>query len=187
MGVGYDKGTQAAVDAVAKVTHLYHPDLEEMKVTVQVLFAHKYDKDGEAEPAMITRGHEVLAKISITNLQDRTRGIPDAKLVIDRVFGWARLSESRRLALIDHELTHLNLTLDKDGIVKTDDLGRPKLHMRHHDWELTGFAEICERHGEAAIEVHEMVRWQEAYGQFALFPLKGTKEVKVPNGATAKA
>ena len=185
MGIGYDKAPKEVIALVQKVMHDSHLELETAEVTVQVLFAHKYDKDGEAEPAMKTRGQIVVAKTSITNLQDRTRGIPDAKLVIDRTFGWERLADARRAALIDHELTHLNLTLDQDGQVKLDDRGRPKLHMRHHDWELTGFQEVCERNGEAAVEVYEMVRWQETYGQYALFPMRGVKEVKV-NGETAK-
>ena len=182
MSVGYDKAPQEVMDVVGEIVHKHHPDLEEAKVTIQVLLAHKFDKDGDAEPAMKTRGQVVLAKISITNLQDRVRGIPDAKLIIDRTFGWDELSQSRRAALIDHELTHLNLTLDQDGIIKRDDRNRPKLHIRHHDWELTGFAEVCERHGEAAVEVAQMIRWQEDYGQFAMFPLKGTTEVKITNG-----
>ena len=185
MASGYEKASKEVIGMVERVMHDHHLELEAAGVTIQTLFAHKYDTEGEPVPAMKQRGQMILAKTSITSLQDRARGIDDAKLVIDRTYGWERLSDSRRAALIDHELCHLNLTLDQDGLVKQDDRGRPKLHMRHHDWELTGFAEVCERHGEAAVEVHEMVRWQESYGQFAMFPLKGTTEVKVkaPNGA----
>lgn len=185
MATGYDKAPKEVMAVVDRVMHEHHAELEGAGVTIQVLLAHQYDKDGEPLPAMKTRGQQVLAKVSITNLQDRTRGLADAKLVIDREFGWSHLSDSRRAALIDHELTHLNLTVDQDGMTKLDDRGRPKLHMRHHDWELTGFAEVAERHGEAAVEVHEMIRWQEAYGQFALFGLPGTKEVKIANGKEA--
>src|SRR5437879_10098625 len=120
MATGYDKAPQPITALVAQVIHDHHPELEAAKVTIQVLLAHKYDKDGEPEPAMKTRGQVVLAKTSITNLQDRTRGIADAKLVIDRTFGWERLAEARRIALIDHELTHLNLSLDHDGLVKLE-------------------------------------------------------------------
>lgn len=179
MSVGYDIAPDKVTKVVNKVLHDYHGELEAADVTIQVLFAHKYDNDGEPEPTMKTRGQVVLAKIAITNLQDRTRGIPDAKLVIDRSFGWDQLTDTRRVALVDHELTHLQLTLDKVGNVKKDDRGRPKLHMRHHDWELTGFAEVCERHGEAAVEVREIVLWQETYGQYALFPLQGTDQTTV--------
>src|SRR6185437_13224275 len=179
MATGYDKVPIEVTEMVAEMMHEHHPELEAAGVTVQTLFAFKYDDEtGAPEPAMKTRGQTVLAKISITNLQDRVRGIADAKLVIDRAFGWERISNGRRQALIDHELTHLNLTTDADGMTKLDDCRRPKLHMRHHDWELTGFAEVCERHGEAAVEVHEILRWQEEYGQYAMFPLKGTTEVR---------
>ena len=182
MGVGYEKAPREVVEAVDAVIEEYHPDLKDAGVTIQVLFAHLYNKDGDAEPAMRTRGQMVLAKIAITNLQDRTRGIPDAKLIIDREYGWQRLSESRRAALIDHELTHLNLTLDSDGVVKTDDRGRPKLHTRHHDWELTGFEEVVERHGEAALEISQMAHWQEQYPRVVTM-IFGSKKVEVEVGA----
>lgn len=178
MGTGYDKAPKEVLSVVEAAMHDHHAELEAAGVTIQVLFAHKYDADGEPEPAMKTRGQQILAKVSITNLQDRTRGIADAKLVIDREYGWARLSEFRRAALIDHELTHLNLTMDQDGMVKLDDRGRPKLHMRHHDFEIAGFGEILGRHGEAAVEAEQIRRFSEEYGQLCLFPLPGTTLVQ---------
>jgi Putative phage metallopeptidase len=180
----YDRVPETVMKRITKAMHDYHGELEAAGVTLQVLWAFKYNIDGESEPAMKVHGQVALAKTSVTSLPDRVRGIPDAKIVIDREFGWLRLSETRQTALIDHELTHLRLALDQDGAVKLDDAGRPKLRLRHHDWELTGFAEVAERHGEAAIEVHEMVRWQESYGQFCLFPLRGTQEVKVDGRGT---
>jgi len=186
MGTIYEKVPAEVRNLVETVLTHHHQELMTAHITLNILFAFSYDKDGEPLPAKKIRGHQALAWTSVTSLQARARGLPDAKIVIDRCFGWERLAESRRTALIDHELTHLALVFDKDGDMKEDDLGRPKLQLRHHDWELTGFAEVAERHGEAAVEVHEMVRWEEAYGQYALFPLKGTTEVKV-NGPAAGA
>ena len=170
MATAYDRVPDEVNKMIAGVMKEYHGELEAAGVTLQVLWAFSYDADGEPVPAMKVRGHIALAKTSVTSLPDRVRGLPDAKIVIDREFGWNRFSETRRLALIDHEITHLTLVLDRDGNVRADDLGRPKLRLRNHDWELTGFAEVAERHGEAAIEVHEMVRWQEERGQTCLFP-----------------
>ncbi len=186
MSVTFEQAPEAEVGkVVAEVMAKHHGRLAEVGITVECLFARKYNKEDEPVEAMMVRGHPALAKISITNLQDRVRGLADAKLVIDAEFGWKRLTPARREALIDHELTHLDLVVDADGVQKVDDHGRPKLKIRHHTWELTGFAEVAERHGEAAIEVREMTRWAEEYGQFALFPLAGTKEVKVRATASA--
>ena len=186
MGISYEKATEEVMHVIEKMLLLHHKDLIDAGVTLQVLMAHKYNKDDELVPPMMVRGQQVLAKTSITSHQDRARGIPDAKMVIDTEWGWARLPEFGREALIDHELEHLQIVTEEQGEgdvtvtqPKLDDCGRPKLKIKHHDWELTGFAAVAERHGEAAIEVREMTRWQENYGQFALFPLSSTKEVKV--------
>lgn len=180
MSVTYEQAPEAEVGKmIAEVMQQHHPLLNGAGVTIEALFARNYDKDGQAEPAIVVRGQACAAKISITNLSDRVRGIADAKLIIDAEYGWNRLAESRRIAMIDHELCHLEPAVDKDGVPKLDDHGRPKLKIRHHDWELTGFADVAERHGEAALEVHQIVRWEESYGQLALFPLKGLAEVKL--------
>jgi hypothetical protein len=166
---------------ILKVMKQYHSALEAAEVTIHAVFAFKSDKAGEPLPAIKKDGHVVVAKIQITPLSDRARGVADAKLTIDR-HEWDHISESRKVALLDHEITHLKL---KDG--ELDDLGRPKLKARHHDWHLTGFTSVAERHGEAAVEVREMIRWQEDYGQFALLPLKGTKAVKVKTSVPVQA
>jgi putative metallopeptidase len=178
MATVYDKAPLVVQTTVLEVLHQHHGDLESAGVTLNILFAYQYDKDGEALPAMKVRGHQALAKISITSLPDRVRGLPDAKLVFDREFGWVRLSDSRRQALIDHELTHLMLVFDAEGDLKLDDCNRPKLKLRHHDWELTGFDAVAKRHGEAAVEIHEIIRWQEEYGQACLFPIQGVIETR---------
>lgn len=179
MPVTYEACGEDVAELVGEVVAAYHEDLR--IVTIGAVFASSEDKDGEAIPAIKKDGHAVVGRIQITSLADRARGMADAKLTLDR-HEWDAMSKSRRIALLDHELTHLELKTDDDGPV-LDDLGRPKLKARHHDWHLTGFAQVAERHGEAAIEVREMVRWQEEYGQYALFPMKGTKPVKAAANA----
>ncbi len=85
---------------------------------------------------------------------DRAEGKADATVTVDgnRYDEWplARLD-----AILDHELTHLELSL-KDGAVQCDDLGRPKLRMRKHDQQYGWFNEVAERHGEDAVEVLQL-------------------------------
>lgn len=150
----------------------HHDELLAEKVTLQAAFTVDIDDEGDESPCLKHHGYPALAKVQITAYVDRVRGIPDAKLTIDRC-EWNLMSKSRKEALIDHELTHLTIARDKEGVAKRDDLGRPKLKMRIHDWELTGFASVVERHGEASVESAQIVRFQEAYGQLCLFPLPG--------------
>lgn len=183
--IGYEKASSEVMTVIDKVMLLHHKPLVDAGVTLQVLMVHKYDKDDELVPAMVVRGHVALAKTSITSHQDRARGIPDAKLVIDAEWGWGRLAESRREFLIRHELTHLIVVteelVESEVTVsrpKLDDCGRPKLKIRHHDYEIGGFDSLLEE-GEASMEAREITLFMDSHSQYSLFPLQGTKEVKV--------
>ena len=58
-------------------------------------------------------------------VQDRARGIADAKLTIDDSV-WRDLSERVDAALLDHELTHLQVVVkatEHGAVVAKDDLG----------------------------------------------------------------
>jgi hypothetical protein len=62
-------------------------------------------------------------------------------------------TSGRLQAVIDHELTHLVLKKSKKtGAVERDDLDRPKLKMREHDYEFGWFAETAQRFGEDSFE-----------------------------------
>lgn len=181
MGTTYELANDVTVRLIHAVLIKHHADLDREGVTIQALIATCIDKEtGEVSQALRMRNYPIAAKIQVTSYQDRVRGIADVKLTIDDST-WRGLAATRREALIDHELTHCVLTRDRDGFVKRDDLGRPKLHIRPHDFELGWFTEIAERHGEAAIEVREVQRFHERWGQFCLFPMPGTttSETKV--------
>jgi Putative phage metallopeptidase len=174
MGTTYELVNDDTHRLINRVLIEHHADLHRAGVTIQAMMASRIDKEsGEIEQALKVRGYPCAAKIQITSYQDRVRGLPDVKLTIDEA-SWRELSVSRREALIDHELCHVMVAYDADGNVKRDDLGRPKLKSRAHDFELTWFTEVAERHGEAAIEVREVQRFMETYGQYSLFPMRGT-------------
>jgi len=147
-----DANTRELIEAVRGQ---HHPSLQSHGVTIGGLFVSSENKDGEEMPALKHRGFPVAAQIQITSLADRTRGVADAKLTIDR-FVWARLPDASKRALLDHELAHLLIATDKHGAPKFDDIGRPKLKIRPHDWELNGFVDVAERHGEAAMEMRAL-------------------------------
>ena len=179
MSTNYDQAPKEIAAAVEKVMKQHHRDLVSTGVTLDLLVAFKDTKDGQPQPAMRTRGHDVLAKTSITSLIDRAAGRPDAKIIIDRVFGWDRLGEGPREALLHRELQKLELQFDKDGELKRDDHRRPKLKIRPFDWEHSGFESELELYGEASIASKQLTHFMDSHGQFALFPGPGIVEVKI--------
>ena len=164
------------IDAlVQKVMLAHHPELKELKVTVSAIIARRESRREGELPALKMHGLPIAAKTGITSLQDRSRGLADAKLVIDS-YAWSRLSDTRKFALIDHELEHLRpITIratKRNGYAsgpRRDDLGRPCLKLRPHDWELTGFKDVVERQGEASIEAQQFMSFRAEYGQLNLF------------------
>lgn len=133
--------------AIAAMMHKYHVDLEKAGVTVECLLATNPDGSPVKH-----HGWPCYAKIKIMSLEQRVAGSADARMVID-LDRWSDLHENQRNALVDHELEHLELVLDKLKKPKRDDIDRPKLRIKPHDYELTGFDSVIRRHEDAAIEV----------------------------------
>jgi hypothetical protein len=129
----------------------YHEDLKKAGVTIECLLAS--NEDGNA---VKLHGWPCYATIKVMSYKDRVAGSADARMVID-LDKWADLHENERNALVDHELQHLELVLDKFNHVKTDDIGRPKLRLRPHDYELSGFNSVVRRHEDASIEVRNFI------------------------------
>lgn len=158
-------------ELLAEVMGQYHEALDEAGVKVAIVMA--YNADG---PAIKHGGYPALAKIKVVPLRDRVTKGRDAELLIDEV-EWRRLRSEHRRALLDHELSHLVLVwLPADDLRKArvndpgapawaiDDLGRPKLKTVPGDWNPgDGFASVCARHGEFAIEFLNLSRcWARA-------------------------
>lgn len=135
-----------------------------------VLFAS--NPDG---PAVKRGGYPALATIKPLPLKDRVMKEGDALLVIDES-EWYELKPAQRVALLDHELSHID-TIDRDEsdpnedrgegaskvTWKTDDIGRPKLKSVKGDWNAgDGFAAVVARHGASAIEFENLSRCKSA-------------------------
>lgn len=98
-----------------------------------------------------------MGKIKVMSLKDRAAGRADAELLLDGD-RWPTFADEEQAAIIDHELTHLELCIGDDGL-RRDDLDRPKLRVRKHDHQFGWFDAVARRHGEDSIE------WQQ-YAQF---------------------
>lgn len=140
------------IDAlVRRVMEKYHPDLFEIGVTVSTLRAFSSSGD-----PLKSKGYPADADIRVSSLEDRARGMADVKMRIDGA-RWEDMNREARVALIDHELEHIQVVPDKDtGNPGLDDLGRPKLTCRAHDWEIGGFDAVVRRHGENAPELRAL-------------------------------
>ena len=136
-------------DLLADTARRFHAPLVEAGVTVGLLAA--WPNEGE-DCAVKLHGYPCAAVVKVTPYRQRVQGIEDAVITVDGEL-WQVMKEAERVALLDHELQHLEVALDRDGRLKRDDWGRPKLKVRLHDWELGGFADVAVRHGAAAQEV----------------------------------
>lgn len=93
--------------------------------------------------------------ININNQRDRVDGLADSTIVIDgdQFFD---LPEEKQIAVLDHELQHLEIVRDEENGIQLDDCNRPKLKMRLHDLFVGGFTAVIARHGEDAVEVEQV-------------------------------
>lgn len=157
-------------DLIGEIVEKHHGELHKAEVTVGVTYAFN-----EKGPAVKLHGVACAAVIKINSLKARAEGAPDATITIDGKL-WRRgggnhdpLPDDRRRALIDHEINHLMIAHDKEGRIKADDLGRPKLKMRPHDFEVGWFKAVARRHGAASFEVQQAMKLVDNRGQL-LFP-----------------
>lgn len=142
-------------EIAAEVCRKYHGELEAAGVRVDYLFAHaKTDKNGDPVGAALKLGgYHAAAIVRVVGLKDRVKGHGDAEVIVDGD-RWDEWSEERKAAILDHELTHLELIVDEDG-VKRDDYGRPRLRCRLHDRQFGWFDAVARRHGPDAVEVEQ--------------------------------
>lgn len=193
----YQQATDQQLNVLVQAMTDYHPRLVKAGVTVDlsVAFAKVDEETGEVlGPALKVRGVPVLAKVKIMPLEDRIQGSGDARITIDGD-RWADLSPDERLAVLDHELTHLQVQEEmirqappKAGDPpspvapvefrpKLDDAQRPKLKMRQHDHEYGWFDEVAKRHGKSSIEVQQVERFMNDCGQIYLWEQPGAQRV----------
>jgi hypothetical protein len=148
----YQLAQKSIADQVKKCLKQYHSELFDAGVSVDVLLAYAAkDANGDpVGPAVTTGGYACIAKIKIIGLKDRAAGRADCELILDGD-RWNEFAGEERAAVIDHELTHLELCVGDDGL-KRDDLERPRLRTRKHDHQFGWFDEVVRRHGKDSIE-----------------------------------
>jgi hypothetical protein len=132
-------------------------------VKICILMASN-DTAEDGEPAVKCHGYPAQAVVSVIPYKQRVDKRADAEIILDEQ-NWVDLTEPQQRALLDHEITHLQMQTDENGFVKTDDVGRPKLKLRLHDFQLGGFRTIAKRYGADAPEVKLARDFEERFGE----------------------
>jgi PHD/YefM family antitoxin component YafN of YafNO toxin-antitoxin module len=147
----YLKPDVAVKKLLTDVIKKIHPELENLRIGL-VMVEPNRDAEGNRTGHAITRmGTPVVAKISKVSIEKRVHTPFEAIVLIDAE-RWESMRDDQQKALLDHELTHLELVRDEAGKVVQDDDLRPKIRLRPDDWVLTGFLDVVKRHGDAAVE-----------------------------------
>ncbi len=154
----YHECDKETIDLAGAIIDARHPHLKTAEVTVFYRFAYaKRDENGMATgPALKLHGYPCAATVKINSYANRQEGLADATVTIDGD-EWPHTAQERRRAILDHELTHLEVVWEDEGKVpKTDDAGRPKLRMKLHDLVVGGFESVIKEHGAAAVEAQHI-------------------------------
>lgn len=146
--------------------HITYKDVLEAKVRIDFIFAYAETSDGgDAKGHALTKhGIRALGITRKIGIKDRVMGRGDCEVAIDGDW-WDEATPLRRKALLDHELHHIELRYDDDGVVLRDDLKRPKLKLRKHDVEVGWFAAVAARNGSASLEIEQAKAVMDSYGQ----------------------
>jgi len=145
----YAKCPAAITDKVSEIISKYHPTLAGVGIKIACLTVANTEED---EPALLLHGYPCAAVVKILGAKDRARGVGDAEIVFDEVV-YNDLSAEEQNALIDHELTHLEVKRrPKTGKPVFDAYKRPALQMKLHDRQFGWFDEVAKRHGAKSME-----------------------------------
>lgn len=172
-----EKATPEQNAALVKAIETWHHWMRDIELRVGLVAVR--NEDG---PALTHHGHPCLAKVRRLGERDRLLTRLDAVIEIDAE-AFDDLGDGQQLALIDHELTHLELVSDRAGTPKLARDGRPKLRLRPDDYFLTGFFDVVARHGNEACERLGLARVLHRVGQQLTFAWQDGSEMRMERRA----
>jgi len=146
----YDVPTEEMKAALASAL-VYHPKLVALEFAIAVQSVCKIDEDDGLLPAL--RCHGMAANAVIRKVPKSKRMWMDYDVMIDvDLARWNELGNPERIALFDHELTHVRLIEDKAGMPIKDEEERVKFKLIPDEITFTGFSDVIRRHGRHALE-----------------------------------
>ena len=154
MATNKDIANEGTHKVLTDVMEKYHWELFEAKIRATIFMVTKVDKFGNhtGEPALKKSGQNVAATVRKANQRELKLGSGDIIVEVDEV-AWNDLSVSQSIALFDHELCHIGLKRDKDGVIELTPDDRPKIRMIHHDVEVGIFFDVIARHGSHSLDL----------------------------------
>lgn len=164
-GVTYEIADESVMKVINEAADKYHQSLKANGVKILAIMAYgpRDEEDQLKRPAIRKNGVACGACIRVLPLKERLSKSADAEMLIDGD-SWEEYNADIRLALVDHELSHLIVKMDKDDNVKKDALRRPMLGTIRDDIVYWGNSQIAERHGENSIEVIAARQLKAKYG-----------------------
>jgi hypothetical protein len=170
MPVEYEKAGPEVHELAIEILAAHHPELRMPDGSFPllcILLASNEGNDGGS--AVEVNGYPAQARVSVIGYRQRVDDRKDVEIVLDER-NWDGLNEPQQRALLDEQITALEVMRDENGAVKTDDLGRARLRVRLADWRITGFRSIAQRYGDDAACVRAAKAFQKAFGEVALKP-----------------
>lgn len=166
---------------------LSYKPIVEAKVKIDFMFAFaEVGEDGESKGhALNKHGIRALGITRKLGIKDRVMGRGDAEVCLDGDW-WEKATPARRRALLDHELHHIEVKLDEEGVVIRDDLKRPKLKLRKHDVEVGWFAVVAGRHGSNSLEIEQAKLVMDSYGQLFWPCIDAVEPLQLTEGSDKK-
>lgn len=150
----------------------HHEELRDARIAIAWNVAWKADVDGRVKLGMAKKASDL----------DRELAPFDVVILLRR--SWWRDPEvtfAQRVALLDHELTHVTLKLDPQTLEPVEDeRGRKVYRIRKHDLE--EFTEVVARHGMWTTDLERMAA---AMRKQALAPFKPCEQCRDTPGYTA--
>jgi len=121
---------------VTDLVEKHHEELTNARIAVAWNLSWRADVDGVVKLGQLKKASDL----------DRELHPYDFVIMLRKeFFELAETTDAQRLALIDHELSHGTVRIDKDGEPMVDAKGRTLYRMRKHDVE--EFSHIVARHG----------------------------------------
>lgn len=184
MSIIYDTSDEAAT-VIDRVMKKFHQGLIDGKAKIACLVAERVGSEGESigGPTQKRDGFPIVGKLKISNLADRTAGMADATITLDKEM-WGSLDKEEQFAAVDHLLESIDVMReDGKGEVLKDDQDRPRLKRRPVDYSIRGYKSVAERNKTASQEFKQFKPFFDAHGQgwlswlpFSEVPAAGTKE-----------
>lgn len=139
---------------VNKLMEHSYPNLAAAGVTVSVhmAYAPKDKKTGEPKGRPLkVRGREMDYKVRIMPQDDRADGCADVRIYLDGE-EWPNWTDRKQEAILDGAINRLDLVLDPEGNIKTDDGFRPCLRLKNGDIFCDADSRMVRKYGDDSPE-----------------------------------